>query len=172
MKRIRFGHGDSNFIHRSHCRTALKCHHETFIDRWQRRPIRAAPGADGSAMPMFAHKRRRVMNLVCFIRYEIDPFQREEFRQYALNWGKIIPRCGGRLLGYFLPHEGTNDTAWGLIAFESLQAYEIYRAHLKADPAARDNFNLANTKRFILREQRTFLEAVDDTLGQSVAAVP
>ena len=115
------------------------------------------------------------MNLVCFIRYEIDPFQREEFRQYALNWGKIIPRCGGRLLGYFLPHEGTNDIAWGLIAFESLEAYEIYRAHLKADPAARDNFNLANTKRFIRREQRTFLEAVDDTLGQiglSVAALP
>jgi hypothetical protein len=100
------------------------------------------------------------MNLVCFIRYEIDPFQREEFRQYALNWSEIIPRCGGRLLGYFLPHEGTNDIAWGLIAFDSLQAYESYRTRLKADPAGRENFDLAKTKRFILREQRTFLEAV------------
>jgi NIPSNAP len=51
------------------------------------------------------------MNLVCFIRYQIDPFQREAFRKYAQNWGAIIPRCGGRLLGYFLPHEGTNDIA-------------------------------------------------------------
>jgi hypothetical protein len=46
--------------------------------------------------------------ITCFIRYEIDPFQREAFREYAENWGRIIPRCGGRLLGYFLPHEGTN----------------------------------------------------------------
>jgi len=113
------------------------------------------------------------MNLVCFIRYEIDPFQREEFRQYALNWSEIIPRCGGRLLGYFLPHEGINDIAWGLIAFDSLQAYESYRARLKADPAGRDNFDLAKTKRFILREQRTFLEAVDNNAnGESDAACP
>jgi uncharacterized protein (DUF1330 family) len=108
------------------------------------------------------------MNLVCFIRYEIDPLQREEFKQYAVNWGKIIPRCGGRLIGYFLPHEGTNDIAWALIAFDSLAAYEIYRARLKADLAARENFDSAKTRRFILREQRTFLEAVDETLARGV----
>jgi hypothetical protein len=106
------------------------------------------------------------MNLVCFIRYEIDPLQREEFRQYAVAWGKIIPRCGGRLLGYFLPHEGTNDIAWGLIAFDSLGAYEIYRARLKTDPEARGNFEFARAKRFILHERRTFLEAVDETLNR------
>ena len=43
--------------------------------------------------------------ITCFIRYEIDPFQRDAFKLYAKNWGRIIPRCGGRLLGYFLPHE-------------------------------------------------------------------
>jgi NIPSNAP len=58
--------------------------------------------------------------ITCFIRYQIDPFQREAFRNYAENWSRIIPRCGGRLMGYFLPHEGTNDIAWGLVAFESL----------------------------------------------------
>lgn len=105
------------------------------------------------------------MNLVCFIRYQIDPFQREAFRKYAQNWGAIIPRCGGRLLGYFLPHEGTNDIAWGVIAFDSLEAYESYRTRLKADSEGRDNLGLANSKRFILREERTFLEAVDDTLA-------
>src|ERR1700730_11549793 len=69
--------------------------------------------------------RTRLMKITCFIRYQIDPFQRDAFKQYAENWGRIIPRCGGHLVGYFLPHEGTNDVAWGLIAFDSLAAYEL-----------------------------------------------
>jgi hypothetical protein len=100
------------------------------------------------------------MPITCFIRYEIDPFQRDEFRIYAENWGRIIPRCGGRLLGYFLPCEGTNYEAWGLIGFDSLAAYETYRARIKADAEGRANFELARKQRFILREQRTFLEPV------------
>ena len=60
------------------------------------------------------------MSIACFIRYRIDPFQRAAFKAYAAEWGRIIPRCGGKLLGYFLPHEGTNDIAWGVIMFESL----------------------------------------------------
>lgn len=99
--------------------------------------------------------------ITCFIRYEIDPLQRAAFREYAENWGRIIPRCGGNLLGYFLPHEGTNFVAWGLIGFDSLASYEAYRARLKADPEGRANFELAQQRRFILREERTFLENVD-----------
>ena len=105
------------------------------------------------------------MTITCFIRYEIDPFQREAFKEYAENWGRIIPRCGGHLVGYFLPWEGTNMIAWGLIAFDSLAAYEAYRAQLKSDPEARANFEMAQTRRFILREERTFLEVVDGTFG-------
>jgi NIPSNAP len=101
--------------------------------------------------------------VTCFIRYEIDPFQLDEFRAYARVWGRIIPRCGGRLVGYFVPHEGTNDVAWGLISFGSLADYESYRARLKADPEGAENFEQARLKRFILREERTFLEAVDGT---------
>jgi hypothetical protein len=104
------------------------------------------------------------MNLTCFIRYQIDPLQRDAFRRYAENWGRIIPRCGGRLLGYFLPHEGSNDIAWGLISFDSLAAYEIYRATLKADPEGRANFEWAQRERFILREERSFVEGVVGTL--------
>ena len=107
----------------------------------------------------------KAMNVTCFIRYQIDPVQREEFQKYAENWGRIIPRCGGRLVGYFLPSEGTNDIAWGLIAFDSLASYETYRKRLKADPEARENFAFARDKRLILREERTFLEAVDGTVG-------
>ena len=100
------------------------------------------------------------MKITCFIRYEIDPFQKEGFQKYAENWGRIIPRLGGHLIGYFLPHEGTNYVAWGLISFESLAAYEAYRARLKADPEARKNFAMAQSKRMIVREERSFLEVV------------
>jgi hypothetical protein len=104
------------------------------------------------------------MAVTCFIRYEIDPFQRERFAEYARRWGEIIPRCGGNLIGYFLPHEGTNDVAWGVITFESLAAYEAYRARLKSDAEGAANFSFARENRFILREQRTFLESVEGTL--------
>jgi len=106
------------------------------------------------------------MTVTVFIRYEIDPFQRAAFKEYAENWGRIIPKCGGNLVGYFLPHEGTNDIAWGLISFASLADYEAYRARLKADPEGRANFAFAQEKRFIVREQRTFLEAVAGTLDR------
>lgn len=105
------------------------------------------------------------MTITCFIRYQIDPFQRDGFREYAETWGRIIPRCGGHLIGYFLPHEGTNDVAWGLIAFDSLASYEAYRTRLRSDPAALDNFARAREERFILREERTFVEVVDGTFG-------
>jgi len=105
------------------------------------------------------------MTITCFIRYEIDPFQRDEFKKYAENWGRIIPRCGGHLIGYFLPHEGTNNVAWGLIAFDSLASYEKYRACLRSDAEARENFAMAQTKRLILREERNFVEVVDGTFG-------
>ena len=103
------------------------------------------------------------MTIVCFIRYQIDPFQRDGFAQYAENWGRIIPRCGGHLVGYFLPHEGTNDVAWGLIGFDSLASYESYRTRLKSDPEARENLAMAETRRFILREERNFVDVVDGT---------
>jgi hypothetical protein len=105
------------------------------------------------------------MTITCVIRYEIDPFQRDEFKRYAGNWGRIIPRCGGHLVGYFLPHEGTNNVAWGLIAFDSLASYEAYRTRLKSDPDARANFAMAQSKRLILREERTFVEVIDETFG-------
>ena len=105
------------------------------------------------------------MTITCFIRYEIDPFQRDAFNEYAENWGRIIPRCGGHLVGYFLPHEGTNNIAWGLVAFDSLASYEAYRTRLKQDQEGRANFAMAQAKRFIIREERSFVKAVDGTFG-------
>jgi hypothetical protein len=112
------------------------------------------------------------MPITCFIRYQIDPFQRDAFRQYAEAWGRIIPRCGGNLLGYFLPHEGSNHIAWGLIGFDSLAAYERYRAVLRTDPEGRANFEMAQAQRFILREERTWLEDVAGTIHQPRQVLP
>ena len=113
-----------------------------------------------------SQKTHSIMTITVFIRYEIDPFQKEAFKQYAENWGRIIPRCGGYLLGYFLPDEGTNYEAWGLISFASLAAYEAYRARLRADADGASNFAWAQEKRFILKEERTFLKGVPGTMNR------
>jgi hypothetical protein len=109
------------------------------------------------------------MTVTCFIRYEIDPFQREAFTTYAEQWCSIIPACGGDLVGYFLPWEGTNDVAYGLISFESLAEYEAYRARLKGDPAGKANFAMAEAKRLILKEERSFVQMVDPARASLVA---
>jgi hypothetical protein len=105
-----------------------------------------------------------LMTITCLIRYQIDPFQKEAFAEYADRWSRIIPRCGGALLGYFLPHEGTNDIAYGLISFDSLATYEAYRARLRSDPEGKANFAFAEQRRLIVREERSFLEVVASTL--------
>jgi hypothetical protein len=110
-----------------------------------------------------ALERRKPVSIACFIRYQIDPFQLDVFRTYAETWGRIIPRCGGHLIGYFVPHEGTNDIAWGLIGFDSLASYETYRARIRADSEAQANFAMAQSKRIVLREERTFLGVVAGT---------
>src|SRR5436853_4295149 len=128
----------------------------------------------GESIPM-----KTAVKITCIIRYEIDPYQRDAFKEYAENWGRVVPRCGGHLVGYFLPYEGTNNIApyegtnniaWGLIAFDSLASYEAYKKKLKADPEARNNFAAAEARRFILREERNFVEIVGGTFG--VSAVP
>ena len=75
------------------------------------------------------------MSLTVFIRYQIDPDRPEMFEDYARRWLGIIPRCGGELVGYWMPHEGTSDVAYGLISFESLADYEAYRARLRPTSA-------------------------------------
>ncbi len=105
------------------------------------------------------------MTIACIIRYQIDPFQRDGFKKHAENLISIIPRCGGHLIGYFLPYEGTNDVAWGVIAFDSLASYEAYRARLKIDPEARADAAMVQSKRLILREERNFVELVNGTFN-------
>jgi NIPSNAP len=100
------------------------------------------------------------MTVTVFIRYQLDPFKRAMFEDYSRRWLSIIPRCGGDLIGYFMPHEGTNNIAFALISFESLAAYEEYRARLRTDKEAKENFAFAEQQKFILAEERTFLRQV------------
>jgi hypothetical protein len=130
-----------------------------------RREAMNAIALTGAALSADYAAERTAMKITCVIRYEIDPFQRDAFKKYAENWGRIIPRLGGHLVGYFLPYEGTNYVGWGLIAFESLAAYETYKTRLRADPEAKENLATAQSKRFILREERNFVEIVEGTFG-------
>ena len=100
------------------------------------------------------------MSVTVFIRYQLDPFKRAMFEEYARRWLAIIPKCGGDLVGYWMPHEGTNNIAFALISFENLAAYENYRDSLRADPEAMANFGFAEESKFILAEERTFLRKV------------
>ena len=100
--------------------------------------------------------------ITCCIKYTLDPFRIADFEEYARRWLSIIPRCGGGLLGYWLPNEGTNNVALAMIEFDSLAAYEQYRARLKDDPEGAANFAFAQETRCILVEERTFLRRVEE----------
>jgi len=100
------------------------------------------------------------MTITVFIRYQLDPFKRTKFEEYSKRWLSIIPRCGGDLIGYWMPHEGTNNIAFALISFASLAAYEEYRARLRTDKEGMENFGFAEEHKFILAEERTFLRQV------------
>ena len=99
--------------------------------------------------------------ITCFIRYDIEPWGRDAFVDYARNWGQAIPRCGADLIGYFAPHEGSATTAYGVYNVADLAEYEAYRARLKADPLGEQNYAFAQAERFIRREDRIFLKRVD-----------
>src|SRR5215467_12564077 len=136
-----------------------------------RRDFLGSVAASGVAValgndPVGGSEQAPHVRVTCVIRYQIDPYQRDAFKEYATNWGRIIPRCGGHLIGYFLPHEGTNDIGWGLIAFESLAAYEAYKARLRTDADAHANFAAVAKNRCILREERNFVEVVDATFDK------
>ncbi|MEM7059343.1 MAG: NIPSNAP family protein [Pseudomonadota bacterium] len=102
------------------------------------------------------------MPITCFIRYEIDPFARDLFAQYARTWGDAIPAAGADLIGYFGPHEGSANTAYGVYNVKDLAAYEAYRQRLAASELGKANYTFASKERFILREDRIFLKCLSE----------
>lgn len=103
--------------------------------------------------------------LTCVIRYQIDPTKRAQFKRYAQNWGQAIPRNGADLIGYYAPHEGSSTLAYGIYNVASLADYEAYRARLAQDPLGHENYEFAQSEKFILREDRTFLKLASSPHG-------
>jgi hypothetical protein len=99
--------------------------------------------------------------ITCCIQYTLDPHKLDAFEKYAGRWPSIIERCGGNLVGYYLPKEGANNYALALIDFASLADYETYRQRLDADTEAQENFADGNESCCILVESRSFLRRVE-----------
>ena len=101
------------------------------------------------------------MLTVC-IRYTLDINKLADFEQYARAWPEPIRRCGGELVGYYLPTKiaGPTNFALALINFPSLAAYEQYRNALMNDPDAVANVAFADKSSCILLEDRTILRPV------------
>ena len=95
--------------------------------------------------------------ITCCIQYTLDPRKIAAFEEYALRWPPIIERCGGSLVGYYLPKEGANNFALALIDFPSLADYEVYRQRLTADTDAQQNLAGSADSGCILAESRSFL---------------
>jgi len=98
--------------------------------------------------------------ITCCIQYTLDPRKLASFEEYATRWPPIIERCGGDLVGYYVPKEGANNFALALINFPSLADYEDYRRRLAADTEAQHNFAEGNESGCILVESRSFLRRV------------
>jgi hypothetical protein len=79
--------------------------------------------------------------ITLFLRYTFNPNKIRDFRTYVDAELEPIRRSGGQIIGYFLPTEfaGPTNEACGLIDFESLAAYEQYRAVLASDAAHKEN---------------------------------
>jgi hypothetical protein len=96
------------------------------------------------------------------IRYTIDARKRQDFERYARSLGGIIPRCGGELVGYWLPTKfaGPTNQALALINFASLAAYEQYRERLAKDNDHIETARRADESGCVLVEDRAVLERV------------
>ena len=101
------------------------------------------------------------MITIC-IRYTLNIHKLEEFEKYARNWPEPIRRCGGNLLGYFLPTKlaGPTNIALALIDFPDLAAYEQYREALLRDSEATANVAAVDASQAVLIEDRSFLRRV------------
>jgi uncharacterized protein (DUF1330 family) len=95
--------------------------------------------------------------VTCVIQYTLDPRCISAFETYASRWPPIVERCGGDLIGYWLPKEGANNFALALIEFPSLTDYEAYRERLSTDEDAKQNFTYARESACIVAETRSFM---------------
>jgi hypothetical protein len=96
------------------------------------------------------------------IRYTLDPGKLADFEVYAQALRRPAERCGGKVVGYYLPTKvaGPTNAALGLIDFPDLAAYEQYRERLLSDTEAVDILRRAEAAGCILNEDRSFVRRV------------
>jgi hypothetical protein len=113
---------------------------------------------DQPSLNAFDASKETIMVTLC-IRYTIEPHMHNDFEQYARNWPEPIKRCGGELLGYFLPTKlaGATNTGYALINFPNLAVYE---KRLRDDPDAQQNVATADRSGCILIEDRSILQPI------------
>ncbi len=100
--------------------------------------------------------------LTLCIRYTIDMHKLPDFEKYARTWPEPIRRCGGELVGYYLPTKiaGPTNFALALINFPNLAAYEKYRDALMRDSDAKANVEFAERSGCIWVEDRSIMQKV------------
>jgi len=96
------------------------------------------------------------------IRYTIDMHKLTDFEKYARTWPEPIRRCGGELVGYYIPTKiaGPTNLALALINFPTLAAYEKYRDALMRDGDAKANVEFAERSGCIWIEDRSIMQKV------------
>ncbi|MEW2500429.1 NIPSNAP family protein [Amycolatopsis sp. CA-161197] len=95
--------------------------------------------------------------ITCVVDYVIDPAKITEFERFAQAWMRLVTREGGVHHGYFLPAEGASDEARALFSFESLAAYEQYRALFGVDPDFIAADRIRDESGCVVRHRRTFM---------------
>ncbi len=95
--------------------------------------------------------------ITCCIRYRIDPFKMDEFEAYAKMWIPLVEKFGGQHHGYFMPHEGASDVALALFSFESLAAYENYRAAANNDFECQAAIDFYRQTKCFISYERSFM---------------
>lgn len=113
--------------------------------------------------------------ITCFLRYTINPTKVADFEHYARTWMRLIEQYGGVHHGYFWPHpappdaafsfegigsEGPANTAVALFTFPTIDAYEKYRADVRADPDCIAETRLFEQSRCFTEYERTFLRPI------------
>jgi hypothetical protein len=95
--------------------------------------------------------------ITCVVHYTIDPAEIDAFEAFARAWMRLVTKHGGTHHGYFLPAEGASDRAEVLFSFDSLAAYERYRARFGTDPEFVAADRIRDESGCVLRYERTFM---------------
>jgi len=113
--------------------------------------------------------------IICHLRYRLDPAKIEEFERYARIWVGLIRRYGGTHSGYFraadgpaasgfsfpgIGSPGPSDAAFAIFSFPDEQSYENYRSSVRSDPECETAEAILRDTNCFLAYERTFVSRI------------